>query len=170
MEHKIVNGQHISRYCLVCGIENPLSLQTRFYETAEHEVIALFTPRQEHQSYPGVAHGGISAALLDETIGRAIMAIYGKQAFGVTVDLQVQYKKPVPLEMELKVVGRVDQDRGRFYQGSGELYLPDGTVAVTARGKYLKRKLERITDSDFISEEWFPPPEEAPDSMDIPER
>ena len=169
MKHEIVNGQHVSKYCLVCGIENPLSLQTRFYETAGHEVIARFTPRQEHQSYPGVTHGGISAALLDETIGRAIMAYYGKQAFGVTVDLQVQYKKPVPLELELQVVGRVDQDRGRLYQGSGELYLPDGTVAATARGKYLKRNLEQITDSDFISEEWFPPQEGAPDSIDIPE-
>lgn len=168
MNYKVVNGQHISKNCMVCGVSNPFSLKTQFFETEEKEVIALFTAREEHQSYPGIAHGGVSAALLDEVIGRAIMAHYDQNTFGVTVDLQVKYKKPVPLGVELKVVGRIVKDRGRLYEGSGELYLPDGTVAVAARGKYLKRELEQITDSDFIEEEWFAPKEKLPDEIELP--
>ena len=168
MKYTIKNGQHISKNCMVCGISNPFSLKTQFFETAEKEVIALFTAREEHQSYPGIAHGGVSAALLDEVIGRAIMAHYDQSTFGVTVDLQVKYKKPVPLDVELKVVGRITCDRGRLYEGSGELYLPDGTVAVSAQGKYLKRNLEQITDSAFIEEEWFPPEEDLPKEIELP--
>lgn len=166
-EHKISCGQNISRYCLVCGIENQFGLKTRFYQTAEREVIALFTPREEHQSYPGIAHGGVSAALLDETIGRAIMAHYDQQAFGVTLDLQVKYRKPVPLGLELKAIGRITRDNGRIFFGTGELYLPDGRIAVTAEGKYMKRQLEQITTSDFIDAEWFAPDEELPDDINL---
>ncbi|MCW8859041.1 MAG: PaaI family thioesterase [Deltaproteobacteria bacterium] len=167
MQHEIKNGQHISKNCMVCGIENPFSLKTQFFETTEKEVIALFTAREEHQSYPGIAHGGVSAALLDEVIGRAIMAHYDQNTFGVTVDLQVRYKKPVPLDVELKVVGRITKDRGRLYEGSGELYLPDGTVAVSAEGKYMKRNLQQITDSDFVAEEWFAPTADLPDEIEV---
>lgn len=167
MNHIIKNGQHISKHCMVCGIENPFSLKTQFFETVEKEVVALFTAREEHQSYPGIAHGGVSAALLDEVIGRAIMAHYDQNTFGVTVDLQVKYKKPVPLDVELKVVGRITSDRGRLYEGSGELYLPDGTVAVSAEGKYLKRKLDQITESNFVAEEWFAPTGELPGEIDV---
>ena len=73
MEHKIVNAQNVSKNCLVCGVDNRFGLKTSFYETDNNELVAVFTPLVEHQSYPGVTHGGISAAILDETIGRAIM-------------------------------------------------------------------------------------------------
>jgi len=167
MNHKITNCQHISKRCLVCGTDNKFGLKTRFFETEEKEVIALFTPREEHQSYPGIAHGGVSAAILDEVVGRAIMAHYGQETFGVTLDLQVKYKKPVPLNVELKVIGRITKDRGRIFEGTGELYLPDGTIAASAQGKYMKRTLDQITNNNFIEEEWFTPEIEQPDEIEI---
>ena len=167
MSHKINMIQNISKHCLVCGTDNQFGLKSRFFETDEKEVIGLFTPRDEHQSYPGIVHGGVSAAILDETIGRAIMAHYGQNTFGVTVDLQVKYKKPVPLGVELRVIGRLTNDRGRIFAGTGELYLPDGTVAVTAAGKYLKRTLDQITSTSFVAEEWFSPDGDVPDEIEL---
>lgn len=152
---------------MVCGVDNRFGLQTRFFETTNNEVIALFSPREEHQSYPGIAHGGVSAALLDEVIGRAIMAFYDQNTFGVTIDLQVKYRKPVPLGIELKAIGRITKDSGRMFEGTGELYLPDGTVAVSAWGKYLKRNLDQISDSDFVTDEWFELPEPLPGEITI---
>lgn len=155
MNHNIINKQNISKNCLVCGIENDFGLKTKFYETDEDEVIGVFTPHDKLQSYPNVLHGGISATILDETIGRAIMAKYGQNSFGVTVELNVKYKKPVPLNAELKVIGRMSNDRGRIFEGTGELILPNGEVAVTASGKYMKRELEQIVKNNFIVDEWF---------------
>jgi uncharacterized protein (TIGR00369 family) len=155
MEFEIVRQQYNSKNCFVCGLENRLGLKTRFYETATRELIAVCTPTSEHQGYPNILHGGISSALLDETIGRAISCGEPETIWSVTLDLAVKFRKPVPYGSELKIVGRVTADTGRIYEGTGELYLPDGEVAVTAHGKYLKVKLDKVTESNLDSSgEW----------------
>ncbi len=135
MIYKIKETQNISQNCMVCGVENDFGLKARFHETDSNEVVALFSPQEFHQSYPDVTHGGITAAILDEVIGRAIMIFYDRNTFGVTLELNVKYKKPVPYGVELKAIGRISKESGRFFEGTGELYLPDGTLAATAEGK-----------------------------------
>ena len=167
MGHKIINSQYISKNCLVCGVDNAFGLKSRFYETENNELIAVFHPLNEHQSYPNVIHGGISATILDEVIGRAIMMTTDSNTFGVTIELKVRYKKPVPLDSELKAIGRIIKDRGRIFEGTGELYLPNGDIAVEAEGKYMKRRLDQITDSDFADNEWFAPEGALPEEISI---
>jgi uncharacterized protein (TIGR00369 family) len=167
MNHKIKHCQHISKHCLVCGIDNDFGLKTRFYETENNELIAVFRALDEHQSYPTITHGGISAALLDEVIGRAIMMTAGSSTFGVTLELKVRYKKPVPTCIELKAIGRITKDSGRIFEGTGELYLPGGEVAVEAEGRYMKRRIAQITAADFAENEWFVPDDDLPDEIDL---
>ena len=167
MKYTITNHQNISKNCLVCGVENEFGLKTRFFETSDKQVVALFHPLPQHQSYPNITHGGISAAILDETIGRAIMTFHDASSFGVTIELKVRYKKPVPTGVELKALGRITRDGGRIFEGSGELFLPDGTVAAEAEGKYMKRNIDQITDQDFTANEWFVPEEDLPDEIHI---
>ena len=166
MTHKIKATQNISRDCMVCGVENAFSLKTRFHETEQNEVIAIFTPQQVHQSYPNITHGGITAAILDETIGRAIMGYYDRNTFGVTLELTVKYKKPVPYGVELKAIGRIIKDSGRIFEGTGELYLPDGSLAASAEGKYMKRQIDQITDTTFMESAWFTP-DDFPEEISI---
>jgi len=87
--------------------------------------------------------------------------------FGVTVELNVKYKKPVPLNVELKVIGRITEIKGRMFYGTGELILPSGEIAATAEGKYLRRKLEQFTDAEFVDSEWFPPAEQPPEQLKL---
>jgi uncharacterized protein (TIGR00369 family) len=152
---KVKNWQNISKNCLVCGVENDFGLKTKFFEMENDEVVALFTPHKFLQSYPNILHGGISATILDETIGRAIMVKHGQDSFGVTIELNLRYKKPVPLDKELKVIGRITNDKGRIFEGTGELYLPNGEVAVIAKGKYMKRDVNQIVESEDFKEEWI---------------
>lgn len=168
MRYRITDTLHVSSDCLVCGVNNPFGLRSRFHVTEGGELIALFTPADHHQSYPGILHGGITAAILDETIGRAIMPLSDSSTFGVTVDLSVKYLKPVPCGVELSVTARITSRRGRFFEGTGELRLPDGTVAATAWGKYLRRPLESFTDPSFIERHWFKPADH-PDEIRIPD-
>ena len=166
MNYTIKATQNISLNCMVCGVENDFGLKARFHETDSNELVALFYPQKIHQSYPGITHGGISAAILDEVIGRAIMIFYDQKTFGVTIELNVKYKKPVPYGVELRAVGRITKDSGRIFEGTGELYLPDGTLAAVAEGKYMKRQLGQITDKGFSENEWFVP-EDFPDEVSI---
>jgi acyl-coenzyme A thioesterase PaaI-like protein len=154
MQHRIVRKQHNSRLCFICGLKNGSGLHASFFETENNELIALFTPTEEHQSYPGRLHGGIASAILDETIGRAILNGGNREVWGVTVELHLEYKKPIPLRCQLKVVGRVTEDGSRFFRGTGEIVLPTGEIAVTAQGRYLKASLEKIADFDPVENEW----------------
>ena len=154
MLHKVTAKQPNSKMCLVCGLKNPFGLHTSFYELDNGELMAVFKPKDEHQSYPGRLHGGIISTILDETIGRAIMIQSEGDAWGVTADLQVRFKKPVPLHEELRVIARITKANSRFFEGTGELLLEDGTVAASGHGKYLKVPLEKIADFDVDAQEW----------------
>jgi len=165
VNHQITSSQNISRMCMVCGAENPASLKARFYELESGEVLGVFEPLEVHQSYPGRLHGGMASAILDETIGRAV-SITDPSAWGVTVELTVRFKKPVPLDVELRAVGRITRDTSRLFEGTGELLLPDSTVAVEASGKYLKMPIDKIADGDF-EREWFADERPAPQSVDL---
>ncbi len=140
--------------CLVCGLKNPLGLKGSFYELENKELVCIFTPSEMHQSYPGRLHGGITTALLDETIGRAIMIQYEEMMWGVTVEFTTKFKKPIPIDQELRVVGRITSDTSRFFEGTGEILLPDGDVAATGYGKYIKMPLEKIADFNAAEQEW----------------
>jgi uncharacterized protein (TIGR00369 family) len=163
---RILAAQNVSRMCLVCGVENALGLQARFYELEGGELLGVFTPRKEHQSYPGRLHGGVASTMLDETVGRAIL-LREPGAWGVTAELTVRFRRPVPLEDELRCVARITRDTRRLFEGSGELLLADGTVAVEARGRYLKMSLEEIAADGMDETEWFADPRERPDGAGL---
>ena len=172
--------------CLVCGRDNPFGLHARFYELAPEgpaagagddaptaaaaaagpELLGIFTPREEHQSYPGRLHGGVSSAILDETIGRAIL-LDQPDTWGVTVEFSVRFRRPLSLDDEIRCVARITRDTSRLFEGTGEIVLPDGTVAVEASGKYLKQTLADITDGDFAAREWFADPRDRPEDVEL---
>lgn len=157
--------------CLVCGLENQIGLAASFLELEDGDLLALFTPRDEHQGYPGLLHGGITSAILDETIGRAVMVRHPDDMWGVTVELSVRFRKPVPLGCELRVLGRLTKDTRRFFEGSGELLLPDGQVAAEATGRYMRLPLDRITGVEFVEQAWSVTPNPLdPTEVELPER
>jgi acyl-coenzyme A thioesterase PaaI-like protein len=154
LKHNVTGKQQNSKMCLVCGLKNPFGLKASFYELENKELVCIIKPSTEHQSYPGRLHGGITTALLDETIGRAIMMRYKEMLWGVTVEFTTKFKKPIPLNEELRVVGRITSDTSRFFEGTGEVLLPGGEVAATGIGKYIKMPLEKIADFDATEQEW----------------
>lgn len=154
MKVKVTDKQPNSKMCFVCGLENDFGLKSRFYELENNEIMAVFMPSDEHQSYPGRLHGGIAAAILDETIGRAALKHKSSDFWGVTVDFSMRFRKPVPLDGEIRVIARVTKENKRTFEGTGEIILSDNAVAVEGNGRYLKMDLSRITEFDFEAEEW----------------
>ncbi len=141
--------------CFVCGLQNDLGLHASFYEINDRELVALIKPGEQHQSYPGRMHGGVAAAILDETIGRAIANGKTDQVWGVTLELTTKFRRPIPLDQEIKIIGRVSKEGHRVFEGTGEIILENGDIAVSAEGKYLKVPFSKITDSMMDENEWF---------------
>lgn len=154
MKHTVVEKQNNSRLCFVCGIKNEFGLKASFYEIENEELVAVFYPSNFHQGYPGRLHGGIASTVLDETIGRTIL-IKDDNIWGVTLELNLKFRKPIPLDKPVKVVARITKVGSRTFEGTGEIILENGEKAVTAHGKYFKLPLDKITDKEFKSEEWF---------------
>lgn len=164
MGRKVLGTQNVSRMCMVCGMENSSGLKARFFELDDGELLGEFTPAADHQGYPGRLHGGIASTLLDETIGRAI-SIGDPDVWGVTIELTVKFRKPVPLDEPVRAFGRITKDGGRSFEGTGEIRLADGSVAVEATGRYLKLPIERIAGDVFADEEWFEDPRPVPEEV-----
>jgi uncharacterized protein (TIGR00369 family) len=131
--------------------------------------MAVFTARDEHQSYPGRLHGGVSASILDETIGRAILTRTKGEIWGVTLEFTARFKKPVPTDRPVRVVGRIVKEGSRIFEGTGEILLEDGSVAVEGQGRYIKMPLESIADFDRDAQEWKVVPRPGdPVELDLP--
>lgn len=166
MKVKVTGKQNNSARCIVCGDQNPFSLGTRFYNLEDGALAALFRTQDWHQSYPGRVHGGMVAAILDETIGRAI-CVKEPNCWGVTVELTLKYKKPVPTDAELKCIGRVTRNTRKIFEGEGELLLPDGQIAATASGKYMKMEVGQIAEQAFAESEWYYLEEDEPEEIEF---
>ena len=102
-----------------------------FHEDPEgREVRAEFVVPAHYQGYPGVVHGGIVAAILDEISGRAVMLGSSEWNLMATLRLTVRYRRPTPTDTPLVAVGRVEQAGGVGARVAGEIRLPDGTVTA----------------------------------------
>ena len=127
--------QPSSKMCFVCGRENPIGFHLRFFQDDAGCVYADYTPKEEHQGFPGVMHGGLVSALLDEILGRTAIA---HDIWCMTAKLDVRFRKPVPIGAPLKLKGAITRNDGRLLEGRGELRLADGSIAAEARGTYLR--------------------------------
>ena len=127
----MLNRQPNSDDCFVCGRKNPRGLHMIFYDNGDSEVVSNYSVSTYYQSYPGIVHGGIVAAMLDEAVGRVAM-IGDHHHFMLSVRMEVKYRQPVPTETPLTILGRVVRLRGRLGKAVGEILLPDGTVAAEA--------------------------------------
>ncbi len=122
-----MNQQPSSLNCFVCGVENKFGLHIHFYETGPDEVTAEYTVPNQHQGYPGIVHGGIVATMLDEVSSRTVFR-GDPPRLVVTARLALRYRKPVPVGVPLKLVGRLLEDKGHVCRVSGAVYGPDDAL------------------------------------------
>ena len=126
--------QPSSRMCFCCGRDNPIGLHLHFDYDGEY-VWTSFTPAEVHQGYPGIMHGGIAYAILDEVIGRTAIA---HDLWVVTAKMGIRYRQPVPLDQPLRARGEILDRKRRMVTARGEILLADGSVAVEALGTFVE--------------------------------
>jgi acyl-coenzyme A thioesterase PaaI-like protein len=122
--------------CFVCGRNNEAGTDVTWIDTGE-EIIGEYWGKEKHNSYKGIIHGGILSALLDESIGWAV-AVKERRML-VTGTLNMTFKIPVPVGKKITVKGFCSNDQSvdkKYRTGTGMIVDDDGTVYVTAEGKF----------------------------------
>lgn len=120
-------------WCFVCGTDNPHSIGLTWF--LENGVLTSeFTLNEAQQGPPNHAHGGASAAILDEAMGLVVWAAGHKVA---AVNLNINYHKPLPLNQKIIVEARIAKIEERKIISEGEIRLPDSTISVSGSGIYV---------------------------------
>ncbi len=122
--------------CPLCVVQDGHGLQRHFVNSGDETQLSIHIPRRL-QGYPGIAHGGYIAFFFDEVIGYAV----GQKVGGVAVtrSLQVDYERPVPVEVPIIVVGTYDRpgNEHHLHRGRGTLYDAWGTRLAQGEGLFL---------------------------------
>ena len=135
---RVIGKQTNSKMCMVCGLDNPVGLKAPFYNMEDGSVMTLFRYGEEHQSFPGRVHGGLVATMLDELGLRALWVKSSEDTFGVTMSMEVKYRKPVPYGQELLGRGIVERETDKFFTIRTGLYDAGRNLLAEALVKYIK--------------------------------
>jgi acyl-coenzyme A thioesterase PaaI-like protein len=124
-------------------------------------VTAEFTVREAHQGAPGLAHGGVLATALDETLGSLNWLL---RVIAVTGRLETDFLRPVPLGTVLFLEAEVTAVSGRkiYSRATGRIGGPEGPVAVRAEALFIEVKVDHFIDNGR--------PEEIRAAMDDPDQ
>jgi acyl-coenzyme A thioesterase PaaI-like protein len=131
---------HHDPACWGCG-DNPngihLTLPT---EEGARRYESQFRFDARHQAGPGLAHGGLVSAALDEACG--LLATWHRFPC-VTARIFVRYRLPVPINRDLVVRAWVTSTRGRRTHIDAQL-LDRDEVLAEARSAFLHVPLEHF--------------------------
>ncbi len=94
---------------IVSGASNPHGLGAYLFRDGEHAVMEV-TLGPAFEGAPGRAHGGIVAALIDETMGM-VLSIHGTLA--LTANLQIEYKSATPVNRPIVARAWLESRDGR---------------------------------------------------------
>ena len=132
--------QPSSRSCFVCGRDNPAGLQTRWVaDDVAGEVRATVTLGERFHGFPGLVHGGIVTALLDEAMVRALLLRGGFDDLMVTARMEVIFRRATPTGQPLTTVGRITKHGASRAHAEAELRLADGSVTASASALLVKQ-------------------------------
>lgn len=147
-----------SSNCFVCGRDNPCGLKMEFYLDDHNEVVAHFALANFYEGYPGMMHGGVIAAILDEVCGRAFTG--HEDEFMVTSKLDIRYRKPVPIGQPLVAKAHQVSHNGRVGIARGEILDQEGNLLAEAEGVYVKIPEEKVRQMDPERSGWRVEPDE----------
>ena len=142
-----------SNHCFVCGRDNPHGLHLKFIETTPGEVTVEYTVPEHFQGYPGVVHGGIVAAILDEVTGRTQMG-ENPPRFMYTAIMDVRYRKNVPTSQPLHIIGRAGTRKERTALAIGQIFGPNGDLLAEASVVLVNVPEEMVNQTDLEAIGW----------------
>lgn len=149
---KVISKQTNSKMCIICGLENDLGVKASFYNMEDNSVGARFIFKDVHQSYPERVHGGMVSALLDELAGRALW-VTEPESMGVTANMTVKFRKPVPYNTLLLGKGYITKRSGRIFSAEAKIIDQNKNILAELTGNYVILPNNQISTKEDLQEE-----------------
>lgn len=148
----IILIDHPENHCFGCSPHNARGLKLVWQRNGDG-VVSHYTSAEHLCGAPGVIHGGVQAALLDETIGVAIHHAFGDpdNFFLVTATFDLKYKRPAPTGEQLVLSGRFERQEGRNYFASGEIRNREGALLTSASARWVQMKLPETKSGQLLN-------------------
>jgi acyl-coenzyme A thioesterase PaaI-like protein len=139
-EHVAADGDQHAGYRLdLPGRGHPLLAPFVSEALEDDRVDGRITFTRTHLSGAGRVHAGAVALLFGEVLG--VLSVLGGRSPSRNAALHINYRKPTPADVELRLTGTVTRVDGRKVYVNGELRLGE-TILADAEGLYV-----RVTDA-----------------------
>lgn len=134
------NGRDAESY--VSGDRDGRRLRIRYYRrTSDSALMARVWFGPGTQGPPGHAHGGATAALLDEAMGFCCW-MAGHRV--VAAHIEIDFRGMVPVDAVATLEASVERVEGRKVFPRARLLLPDGSLAAESTGIFLELAAEQL--------------------------
>lgn len=165
---KVTRRQSPSLMSIACGTENPASIGCMFYELEGGEMAAVFTPGTLHESHKGIMHGGLSASVIDEVMGRTIMHTEnreeGEEFMCMTAEMTVKYRKPVLIDKPTRAYGRIKKRDGVCIYVTADIVDEDDEILASGEGRFIK-VAKKDGEGEERSSDYLPLTEKDPKEL-----
>lgn len=127
--------------CFGCGRENPCGLQLKAWRD-DDAIRGTVTFAEHHSGAPAYAHGGAVATAIDDCLG---YLLYVAQEPAVTAKLEVNYRKPVRLNIEYSLHAWMESREGRKLYTRIQMHDAVGELAADGSGLFVTVSVEHFT-------------------------
>ena len=121
--------------CVGCGAANEAGMKLAFeLDFDDRHARGRFILGANYAGGGGFAHGGIIAVVLDEAMGKLSRLAEEK---AVTAEMNIEYRKPVPVDKEIVVEGWQEEEKGRNRFRVAEIRDSQGNLLVRGKGRFV---------------------------------
>ena len=121
--------------CFGCGAANPAGMKLAFeLDLDARRSRGSFVLGPNYAGGAGFAHGGIIAVVLDEAMGKLSRLA---EESAVTAEMNIEYKKPVPIDQPIVVQGWQEDAKGRNRFRVAEIHDQHGNLLARGKGRFV---------------------------------
>ena len=114
--------------CFGCAPHNNNGLRLTFTGHDDGRTTTEFTAASHFSGFPGICHGGVGMAVLDELCFWAAFYVYNR--FGFTTRMDFRLRRPVPVGEKLIAEARVMSKIGRLVRMSAVIRRVDSDESL----------------------------------------
>jgi len=120
--------------CFCCGKKNERGLKLEYSYPEEGKAETSLTIPGYFSGWEDTTHGGFISMLLDETMAHSCVS---RGLSGVTAELTVRFKQPLPVGTEVFVEGKAAETKSRIVRTEAVIRNEEGLVYASGSARFM---------------------------------